>query len=65
MGLIYGTTVNESVAVKLHVDNQEDYIIQDDIQMLMRFFDFFCKKKKEKLEPTSEPDKEEPKTEEK
>jgi len=31
----------------------------------MGFFDFFCKKKKEKLEPTSEPDKEEPKTEEK
>ena len=31
----------------------------------MGFFDLFCKKKKEELEPTPEPAKEEPKTEEK
>jgi len=42
---------------------KEDYIRQNDIQMLMGFFDFLCKKKKEKLEPTSEPDKEEPTSE--
>ena len=28
--------------------------------MLMGFFDLFCKKKKEELEPTPEPAKEEP-----
>jgi len=33
--------------------------------MLMGFFDLFRKKKKEELEPTPGPDKEEPKTEEK
>jgi len=38
---------------------KEDYIRQDYIQMLMGFFDFFCKKKKEELESTPEPDKEE------
>ena len=35
------------------------------MQILMGFCDLFRKKKKEKLEPTSEPAKEESKTEEK
>ena len=39
------------------------YYRQDNIQMLMGFCDLFRRKKKEKLEPTSEPSKEEPTSE--
>ena len=39
------------------------YYRQDNIQMLMGFCDLFRRKKKEKLEPTSEPAKEEPTSE--